>query len=112
MVRSGNKGTWLLALLFFLSVWNPTIAMAAIKKTGPDSEHSIQRKIAVMRILSVIEKKTNDPKLLEKAREKLFTVQDSRFVLITSLSEQMEREGDKPGVDIAFLLIAALIILS
>ncbi len=72
----------------------------------------MHRETDVMKILSVLEKKVGDQKLLEKAKEKLSTLKEPEFSLISSLSEQIVKEGDRPGVDIAFLLITALIILS
>jgi hypothetical protein len=89
-----------------------TIAIGEIKKPKP-----LLRNMHVSRNRcdedSVgIRKKIGDQKSLERAKEKLFALRDSQFYLIASLSEQIAREGDKPGVDIAFLLITALIILS
>jgi len=103
----------LLSLLFLLFIWNPTIAIGEIKKSKAiTEEHATYRETDVMKILSVLDKKIGDQKSLERAKEKLFALRDSQFFLIASLSEQIAREGDKPGVDIAFLLITALIILS
>ena len=50
--------------------------------------------------------------MLERAREKLFTLKEPQFSLIASLSEQIMKEEGQPGVDIAFLLITILIVLS
>ena len=113
MKRSGKKIViGLFSLLFLLFIWNPTIAIGEIKKSKAIDEYATYRETDVMKILSVLEKKIGDQKSLEKAKEKLFALRDSEFYLIASLSEQIAREGDKPGVDIAFLLITALIILS
>ncbi len=104
-----------MSLLFLLLIWNPTIAIGEIKKSKAIAiieEYATYRETDVIKILSVLEKKIGDQKSLEKAKEKLFALRDSQFYLIASLSEQIAREGDKPGVDIAFLLITALIILS
>jgi hypothetical protein len=113
MKRSSKKMViGLLSLFFLLFIWNPTIAIGEIKKSKAIDEYVTYRETDVMKILSVLEKKIGDQKSLEKAKEKLFALRDSQFHLIASLSEQIAREGDKPGVDIAFLLITALIILS
>jgi hypothetical protein len=77
-----------------------------------DEHHETHRETDVMKILAVLEMKIQDQKLLDKAKVKLFTLKDSEFYLITSLSEQIVKEGETPGVDIAFLLVTVLIILS
>jgi len=100
-----------LSFLFILMIWSPT-ARCEIKKSKADEESAMHRGTDVIKVLWVLEKKIGNQKSLEKAKEKLFTLKDSEFFLVTSLSEQIEKEGDKPGVDIAFLLITALIILS
>jgi hypothetical protein len=112
MKQSSKKVMRLLSFLFVLFIWNPSTAKGGILKSEAVHEYAIQRETNVMEILWVLEKKTGDQKLLEKAKEKLFTLRDSQLFLITSLSDQIAREGDKPGGDIAFLLIVALIILS
>jgi len=114
MKRSSKKiVTEVFSSLLLLLIWNPTIAIGEIKKAkAVIEEYATYRETDVMKILSVLEKKIGDQKSLERAKEKLFALRNSQFLMIASLSEQIAREGDKPGVDIAFLLITALIILS
>jgi hypothetical protein len=100
----------LLCILFF---WNPMIAKGEMKESKIGNEHhEMHRETDIMKILAVLEMKIQDQKLLDKAKVKLFTLKDSEFDLITSLSEQIVKEGETPGVDIAFLLVTVLIILS
>lgn len=97
-------------LLFLL--WNPT-AQAETKKLSVDeAKQQMHRETDVMKIVSVLEMKVEDQKLLEKAKGKISTLREPEFSLITSLSEQIVKEEGRPGVDIAFLLLIALIILS
>ena len=113
MKRSSKKiVTEVFSSLLLLLIWNPAIAIGEIKKSKAIDEYATYRETDVMKILSVLEKKIGDQKSLERAKEKLFALRNSQFLMIASLSEQIAREGDKPGVDIAFLLITALIILS
>ncbi len=100
-----------LSFLFTLMIWGPA-ARCEIKKSRADEEYATHRGTDVIKVLRVLEKKIGNQKSLEKAKEKLLTLKDSEFFLVSSLSEQIGKEGDKPGVDIAILLITALIILS
>jgi hypothetical protein len=102
-----------LSLFFIFFLWNPEALAKTDKKWSVDDEYQqIHRETDVMKIMSVLEKRVGDQKLLEKAKEKLSTLRGPEFSLITSLSEQITKEGDRPGVDIAFLLLTALIIFS
>ena len=100
-----------LCLPFLVLLWNPP-AQAETKKPGVGEYQQLHRETDVIKIISVLEKKVGDQKLLEKAQEKLSTLREPEFSLITSLSEHLLREGDRPGVDIAFVLLTALIIFS
>jgi hypothetical protein len=103
----------LLPLLCIPFLWNPMIAKGEVRESIIGNEHhEMHRENDVMKILAVLEKKIQDQKLLDRAKVKLLTLKDSEFDLITSLSEQIVKEGETPGVDIAFLLVTALIILS
>jgi hypothetical protein len=64
------------------------------------------------RIMIVLENKLEDQKLLEKAGDKLRTLSNAQIKLISSLSDRITSESNTAGADIAFLFIAALIILS
>ncbi len=99
--------------LFILPILNPTTVRGEMNGSKTvDEFHEMRREADAMKVLSVLGKKIGDQKLLEKTKEKLLTLKDSEFVLITSLSEQINLEGQGPGLDIALLLITALIILS
>jgi hypothetical protein len=101
-----------LFLLFIFSLWNPAV-QAETRKSNADEEYrGMHRETDMAKILSVLEKKVDDQKMLDRARQKLLTLQEPQFSLIASLSEQIVKEGDQPGVDIAFLLITILIVLS
>lgn len=99
-------------MLFFWNPWSPRIAMGELRQSQIKEEDRIHREADVQKILCVLEKRIGDQKLLEKTKGKLVTLERSELDLITSLSEQMTKEGERPGVDLAFLLITALIILA
>ncbi len=101
------------SLCFIFFLWNPTAQAKANQKSSADDEYQqMHRETDVMKIISVLEKKVGDHKLLEKAKGKLSTLREPQFSLISSLSEQMLKDWDGSGVDIAFLLLTALIIFS
>jgi len=102
-----------LSSLLILFFWNPAAQGKTNKKSSIDGEYEqTHRETDVTKIMSVLEKKVADQRLLEKAKEKLSTLREPEFSLITALSKQITKEGDRPGVDIAFLLLTALIIFS
>jgi hypothetical protein len=101
-----------LSLLFTFSLLNPAV-QAETRRSNADGEYrGMHREADMTKILSLLEKKVDDQKMLERAREKLFTLKEPQFSLIASLSEQIVKEEDRPGVDIAFLLITILIVLA
>jgi hypothetical protein len=99
-----------LLLIFFLC--NPEVQAEARRSNADGENRGMHRETDMTKILSVLGKKVDDQKMLEKAREKLFTLKEPQFSLIASLSEQIVKEVNQPGVDIAFLLITVLIVLS
>lgn len=70
------------------------------------------REANVLKILSFLEIKISDQKLLEKAKDKLITLNERQTKLIASLSDRVANQGNTTGADIAFLLMMALIVLS
>ena len=101
-----------LSSLFIFSLWNPAVQAETRRSNAVGEFRGMHREADMTKILSVLEKKVDDQKMLERAREKLFTLKEPQFSLIASLSEQIVKEEDQPGVDIAFLLITILIVLS
>jgi len=107
----------LIAVLFIFSIMmfgfpgqSPAVARFDVKKES--NHYSVNRKDDISKILSVLEKKTGDQKLVEKAKDKLFTLSRREIQLITSLCERISHDSYSAGADIAFLLIITLIIFS
>lgn len=67
--------------------------------------------IYVSRILAVLESRIEDQEVLERTKEKLFTLSDKQTRLIASLSDQVNQEGNTTAASIAFLLMTVLITL-
>lgn len=72
----------------------------------------IEKRTDMFKVLSVLEKRISDSVLLDKVRHKLPELSQERLSMISSLSERMEGSRRKPENDVAFLLIATLIIFS
>ena len=66
----------------------------------------------MLKILPVLEDKIGDRKLLEKSKEKIFTMNSRELHLVAALCEKISDEGQTVSSDIAFLLVTALIVLS
>jgi hypothetical protein len=86
-------------------------AMDAITDIHPGNQPVLGRETNVLRILTVLENKIEDQKLLEKTKEKLLALSDGQTRLIASLSDRATQEGNSAGASIAFLLMTVLITL-
>ncbi len=65
-----------------------------------------------LRVLSLVEQKTSDQKVLNHIRYKLSTVSEDRLSMISSLSDRILSQGGEAEAHVAFLLLTALIIFS
>jgi hypothetical protein len=72
----------------------------------------LEKQADMFRVLSILETRISDSVLLDKVRHKLPELSQERLSMIASLSEHMEGSRRKPENDVAFLLIATLIIFS
>ncbi len=66
----------------------------------------------IAKILSVLEIKSPDRKILDKAAEKLSAMNNRDIRLISSLCDRISADGGTAGADIALSLITAMIVLS
>jgi len=103
----------LFPFLFLVYTWDVSVAFG--RKPDPKLNHySVETNWGADRfkVLSVLENRMGDRKLIEKAEKKLLTLSGKKTHLIATLSERIANSEDTPGTDIAFLLIIALIVLS
>jgi len=63
-------------------------------------------------IMAVLEAKSSDQKILNKAAEKLHKLNDDELRLMSSLCDRISIHNDNAGADIAFSLITAMIVLT
>lgn len=66
----------------------------------------------VFKILSVLEGRIEDPKLIQKVKDKLSTMREDRLRMVVSLSERITDGERGVETDIAFFLLTTLIIFS
>lgn len=64
------------------------------------------------KILSVLEIRNFDRKIIDKAAEKLSAMNNRDIQLISSLCDRISADDGAAGADIAFSLITAMIVLS
>ena len=109
---------WLLVILFLIPVFELPAAYGSVFSSDqerPRFRPASDQKGDISKVLSALGKRTADSSLLKKAEEKLLTLSRTRAHLIASLADRMAEAGGANktvGNDIAFLLIAALIIVS
>lgn len=89
-----------------------TIAISGTITLHSADQNLLHRRADVIEILSVLENRTEDEKIVEKARDKLFDLTDKQFSLVVRLSQRIAKEGNKAGTEVAFLLMTVLITLS
>ncbi len=63
-------------------------------------------------ILSVLETRIEDPRLLARTKDKLSVLQGREIRLIASLCDRISASEQTASADIAFSLVTALIVLS
>ena len=65
-----------------------------------------------LRVLSLVEQRTSDQKVISHIRYKLSTVSEDRLRMISSLSDRIVSRGGEAEAHVAFLLLTALIVFS
>ena len=90
-----------------------SFAAAGIVGSGTGDQYTgITQKQDVLAIVTVLEDRIGDDRLLQKAEEKLSTMSGQEIRLMASLCERIPAESITASADVAFLLITVLIILS
>ena len=102
-------GVALAQWLIFLPAATP--ARGEKNAFNSDARYVLGFSADVSKILSVLENKMEDQQLLERTKDKLLTLDHGQIQLIASLSDQVIKEGNTTGSDIAFLLMTVLITL-
>ena len=69
-------------------------------------------KAETSKIMQVLGDRIEDPEVLEKTREKLFTLRVEEIRLVSSLCERVSADEQTAQADFVFSLVTALIVLS
>ena len=101
----------LLSLQINIFAGRPSFAAVHTAEQDPGDLTLSARASNVLKIISVLDHRMTDQPLLEKAKEKVFTLSDQHARLIASLSDRVVKERNSTTGDVAFLLLTALIIL-
>jgi hypothetical protein len=109
VVKAVAIGIALLQWIIFLP--GTTIARNGSSVSDSSARYAGSFSADVSRILWVLETRIEDERLLERTMDKLWTLDHKQIRLIASLSDRVAEEGNRPGSDIAFLLMTALIAL-
>lgn len=84
-----------------------SFAAAPLPRTGPATGNQV----VLQQVLSVVEHRTKDEKVLEKIRKKLPELSDRELRLAASLCERISRDDSSAGANIAFSIVTAMIVL-
>jgi hypothetical protein len=109
-VRYISAQIFLLLVTLFLACGSPAQAAETAQRQSIVREPALN--VEMLKILPVLEGKIEDRKLLEKSKEKIFTMNIRELHLVAALCEKISDEGQTVSSDIAFLLVTALIVLS
>lgn len=99
---------WVLFLILSGPLFSETTGYAA---TGLNTVPNLDSEKYQSEILSLLGQRIDNQQIIHKAREKLQSLDEGQLRLIASLSERI-MVNRSAGADVAYLLLAALIILS
>lgn len=112
---ASTLGYFLALSIFVHFVFLPvsgTPAFGAVPERKPPMLFEAAHNGEISKILPVLEDKIHDRKLLEKSKEKIYSMGDREVRLVAALCEKISDEGETVSSDIAFFLVTALIVLS
>jgi hypothetical protein len=104
--------------LCILSIGSASVSLgyqpAGVIHTGASNSgyREIMGPDTISKILSVLEIRSSDRKIIDKVGGKLSAMNKRDIQLISSLCDRITMDGATAGADIAFSLITAMIILS
>jgi hypothetical protein len=112
---SGRAAIMALSLIFVCLSFTSSVFRCAegateqsMLQAGSETRHVVALR---SKILLAMERKIDDPKLLEAARSKILLMDEAQALLLSELSDRMVADGASTVSSIALLLITALITL-
>jgi hypothetical protein len=104
---------WIMILMPVVFSFDSSTAFGGIPGIAYGNSHTgVDRKAETAAILSVLEDRIDDTRLLAKTKEKLSILTSEKIRLIASLCDRISVDGQTAGAAIAFSLVTALIVLS
>jgi hypothetical protein len=86
------------------------MAFPVVSAAAPVAQERWSRSPEVEKILSVVETRVTDEALARRVRQKLLTVNRRQVLLLAALADRAVN-GPSPATDVAFLVLAVLIVL-
>jgi hypothetical protein len=105
----------LILFLFFvllLLLWDASGAFAASTGITAETRRAELSGRDIPKIMSVLESRRVDKKVLEKAAGKMSDMNKRKLRLMSSLCDRISEDAGTPAADLAYSLLTALIVLS
>jgi hypothetical protein len=106
-----SKAMLLSAVFLLLVLFGSVSASLAAAPEGATLVRSASSS-DIVKILSVMESRTTDRSILDKAAGKLNAMEGRNLRILSSLCDRIVEDADAPGADIAFSLMTVMIVLS
>jgi len=100
-----------LSTLFFLMLAAAGIVSADAAMFRPREEQSVSHREELRQVLSVVEHRTADGKVLDKMRQKMSLLGERELHVAALLCERINRDEGSAGASIAFSIVTAMIVL-
>jgi hypothetical protein len=109
-----SKAMLLSAVFLFFVLFGSASASLAAAPEGAALAGSVSSSsdIVKMKILSVMESRTTDRSILDKAAGKLNAMEGRNLRILSKLSDRIAEDAGAAGADIAFSLMTMMIVLS
>lgn len=107
-----SKALLLSAVLLLTFVFGAAAVSAASTPAAAAFSRSSGNSNDRMKIMSVLKSRTTDRAVLDKAADKLSTMEGRRLRILSSLCERISEDSHTAGADIAFSLMTVMIVLS
>ncbi len=111
--RTAMQLVFFLLIMFLLQTWiAPGAFAASIDVAAKARRAQFSGGNEIPKIMSVLESRKPDKKILEKAAEKMSDMNERNLRLMSSLCDRISADGGTPAADLAYSLLTALIVLS
>lgn len=107
-----SKAMLLSAVFLFFVLFGSASASLAAAPEGAAFAGSVSGSSDIVKILSVMESRTTDRSILDKAAGKLNAMEGRNLRILSKLSDRIAEDADAAGADIAFSLMTMMIVLS